>query len=89
MNLLKPIFLLFIPLFASELEIDEKLSRINPVAEFLRILNDENEVSFYYGNDGKTWKRLERPLMQPDLITMYLVVLGAFVLDYLTLKMVR
>lgn len=29
---------------------------------FLRILNDENEVSFYYGNDGKTWNRLERTI---------------------------
>lgn len=29
---------------------------------FLRILNDENEVSFYYGNDGKNWNRLERTI---------------------------
>ena len=29
---------------------------------FLRILNDENEVSFYYGSDGKIWKRLERTI---------------------------
>jgi beta-xylosidase len=29
---------------------------------FLRILNDENEISFYYGSDGKTWNRLERSI---------------------------
>lgn len=29
---------------------------------FLRILNDENEVSFYFSNDGKTWNRVERSL---------------------------
>jgi len=29
---------------------------------FLRILNDENEISFYYGKDGKTWNRLERSI---------------------------
>jgi beta-xylosidase len=29
---------------------------------FLRILNDENEVSFYYSSDGKTWNRLERSI---------------------------
>ena len=29
---------------------------------FLRILNDENEISFYYGTDGKTWHKLERTI---------------------------
>ncbi|MDR0811350.1 MAG: family 43 glycosylhydrolase [Paludibacter sp.] len=29
---------------------------------FLRILNDENEVSFYYSDDCKNWKRLERSI---------------------------
>lgn len=29
---------------------------------FLRILNDENEVSFYYSSDGKKWNRLERSI---------------------------
>lgn len=29
---------------------------------YLRILNDENEVSFYIGEDGKHWERVERSL---------------------------
>ena len=29
---------------------------------FLRILNDENEVSFYYSADGENWRREERSL---------------------------
>jgi xylan 1,4-beta-xylosidase len=29
---------------------------------YLRILNDENEVSFYVSSDGKAWKRIERSL---------------------------
>ena len=29
---------------------------------FLRILNDENEISFYFSNDGKSWNRLERSI---------------------------
>ena len=29
---------------------------------FLRILNDENEISFYFSNDGKVWNRLERTI---------------------------
>jgi beta-xylosidase len=29
---------------------------------YLRILNDENEISFYFGEDGKTWNRLERSI---------------------------
>lgn len=29
---------------------------------FLRILNDENEISFYFSKDGKEWTRLERSI---------------------------
>jgi xylan 1,4-beta-xylosidase len=29
---------------------------------FLRILNDENEISFYYSTNGKDWVRVERTL---------------------------
>jgi len=29
---------------------------------FLKILNDENEISFYYSRDGKVWNRLERSI---------------------------
>lgn len=29
---------------------------------YLRILNDENEISFYFSADGKDWKRLERSI---------------------------
>ncbi len=29
---------------------------------YLRILNDENEVSFYYSGDGKEWNRVERTI---------------------------
>ncbi len=29
---------------------------------YLRILNDENEVSFYFSSDGKNWERVERSL---------------------------
>ncbi|MFG6685792.1 family 43 glycosylhydrolase [Mariniflexile sp. HNIBRBA6329] len=29
---------------------------------YLRILNDENEVSFYYSADGESWTRLERSI---------------------------
>jgi len=29
---------------------------------FLRIKNDENEVSFYFSKDGKEWERLERSI---------------------------
>jgi xylan 1,4-beta-xylosidase len=29
---------------------------------FLRILNDENEVSFYFSSDGKDWQRVERTI---------------------------
>jgi len=29
---------------------------------YLRILNDMNEVSFYFSSDGKEWTRLERSL---------------------------
>jgi len=29
---------------------------------YLRILNDENEVSFYFSNNGKDWNRVERSI---------------------------
>ena len=29
---------------------------------FLRILDDENEISFYFSSDGKEWKRVERSI---------------------------
>ncbi|WP_207427575.1 family 43 glycosylhydrolase [Pedobacter sp. SYSU D00535] len=29
---------------------------------YLRILNDENEISFYYSSDGKSWNRVERSI---------------------------
>lgn len=29
---------------------------------FLRILNDENEISFYYSTDGVSWEKLERTI---------------------------
>jgi xylan 1,4-beta-xylosidase len=29
---------------------------------YLRILNDENEVSFYFSSDGENWERVERSL---------------------------
>ena len=29
---------------------------------FLRILNEDNEVSFYFSSDGKNWNRVERSL---------------------------
>jgi xylan 1,4-beta-xylosidase len=29
---------------------------------YLRILNDENEVSFYYSDNGKDWERVERTI---------------------------
>lgn len=29
---------------------------------YLRILNDENEISFYYSDNGKDWKRAERTI---------------------------
>jgi beta-xylosidase len=29
---------------------------------YLRILNDENEISFYYSNNGKDWNRVERTI---------------------------
>tara|TARA_R110002050_G_scaffold273113_1_gene417068 strand:- start:65173 stop:66714 length:1542 start_codon:yes stop_codon:yes gene_type:complete len=41
-----------------------KISEINTFGDhgFLRILNEENEVSFYYSANGKDWKRLERTI---------------------------
>lgn len=29
---------------------------------YLKILNDENEISFYYSSDGKAWTRVERTI---------------------------
>ncbi|WP_308991042.1 family 43 glycosylhydrolase [Mariniflexile litorale] len=42
----------------------KKISEANTFGNhgFLRILNDENEVSFYYSANGKDWKRLERSI---------------------------
>lgn len=41
-----------------------KISEKNELGDhgFLRILNDENEVSFYYSKDGKNWNRVERTI---------------------------
>lgn len=41
-----------------------KISRKNEFGNhgFLRILNDENEVSFYYSRDGSSWEKLERTI---------------------------
>ncbi|WNH11215.1 family 43 glycosylhydrolase [Thalassobellus suaedae] len=41
-----------------------KISEANTFGNhgFLRILNDENEVSFYYSADGENWSRLERSI---------------------------
>tara|TARA_R110000868_G_scaffold83515_3_gene235666 strand:+ start:576 stop:2117 length:1542 start_codon:yes stop_codon:yes gene_type:complete len=42
----------------------KKISETNPTGKhgFLRILNDENEVSFYYSTSGKDWVRVERSI---------------------------
>ena len=42
----------------------KKISETNPTGKhgFLRILNDENEVSFYYSTNGKDWVRVERSI---------------------------
>ena len=41
-----------------------KISEPNTLGKhgFLRILNDENEVSFYYSTDGNDWIRVERSI---------------------------
>lgn len=41
-----------------------KISRINEFGNhgYLRIMNDENEVSFYYSRDGAAWEKLERTI---------------------------
>lgn len=41
-----------------------KTGILNQLGEhgFLKILNDENEISFYYGSDGKTWNKLDRSI---------------------------
>ena len=46
---------------------NQKASKIRRKNEFgkhgfLRILNDENEVSFYYSQDGSSWEKLERTI---------------------------
>lgn len=43
---------------------NRKITEKNTIGKhgFLRILNDENEISFYYGNNGKDWTRLERTI---------------------------
>lgn len=42
----------------------KKISEENKLGNhgFLRILNDENEVSFYYSANGKDWNRVERTI---------------------------
>jgi beta-xylosidase len=41
-----------------------KISVKNEIGKhgYLKILNDENEISFYYSSDGKTWKKVERSI---------------------------
>ena len=41
-----------------------KISIKNEIGDhgYLRILNDENEVSFYYSDNGRDWKRVERTI---------------------------
>jgi beta-xylosidase len=41
-----------------------KISVKNEIGKhgYLKILNDENEISFYYSADGKTWKKVERSI---------------------------
>jgi xylan 1,4-beta-xylosidase len=43
---------------------NRKISMKNDLGNhgYLRILNDENEVSFYYSKDGKDWTRVERTI---------------------------
>jgi beta-xylosidase len=43
---------------------NKKISMKNTLGHhgYLRILNDENEVSFYYSNNGKEWTRVERTI---------------------------
>ncbi len=43
---------------------NRKISEKNELGRhgYLRILNDENEVSFYYSQDGKDWTRVERTI---------------------------
>jgi Beta-xylosidase len=50
--------------FAVMVQERRKFSEPNTLGNhgFLRILNDENEVSFYYSADGESWKRLERSI---------------------------
>lgn len=43
---------------------NRKISENNTIGKhgYLKIKNDENEISFYYSGDGKTWSRLERSI---------------------------
>lgn len=43
---------------------NRKISEKNSLGNhgYLRILNDENEVSFYYSHNGKEWTRVERTI---------------------------
>ena len=50
--------------FSVYIKENRKISVPNTIGDhgFLRILNDENEVSFYYSLDGSAWNRVERSL---------------------------
>jgi beta-xylosidase len=43
---------------------NRKISEANKLGNhgYLRILNDENEISFYYSADRKSWNRIERTI---------------------------
>jgi beta-xylosidase len=43
---------------------NRKISMKNVIGNdgYLRILNDENEISFYYSKNGKDWTRVERTI---------------------------
>jgi beta-xylosidase len=43
---------------------NRKISIKNEIGNhgYLKILNDENEISFYYSPDSKTWKKIERSI---------------------------
>ena len=48
--------------FAVFVQKDPKINAKNSIGKhgFLRLLNDENEVSFYFSKDGKNWTRVDR-----------------------------
>ena len=50
--------------FAVFNQANRKISMKNDLGNhgYLRILNDENEVGFYYSSDGKNWTRVERTI---------------------------